>query len=187
MAHNNYWRGHRWVNRRSQVSEGRTKCFVARQNPHPGGTAYVYRRQGFTFPMGPMGFSNRKIVEDILRDLGADADLTWQRINYELKAFNLSILLSQPFPLIAEQLTNEFPDEVEAIKSFFAEVDKIVASLQHTNTAIELSRQKSICRFQPPSTLMRLSVTTDCAVSWEVWALGNRILAFRFKLPCGIL
>jgi phytoene dehydrogenase-like protein len=110
---------------------------VLDRNPHPGGTAYVYQRRGFTFPMGPLGFSNRKIVEDILEDLGAVSNLTWKRVNYGLRAFNLSILLSLPFPEITKELTNEFPDESGAIASFFRDIDKIVSCLQCPSMTIE--------------------------------------------------
>ena len=47
------------------VKEG-LSVLVLDRNPHPGGTAYVYHRKGFTFPMGPLGFSNPTLVREIL-------------------------------------------------------------------------------------------------------------------------
>jgi phytoene dehydrogenase-like protein len=40
------------------------RVLVLDRNPHPGGTAYVYHRKGFTFPMGPLGFSHPGLVEN---------------------------------------------------------------------------------------------------------------------------
>ena len=45
------------------------RVLVLDRNLHPGGTAYVYQRQGFSFPMGPLGFSNPKTVQKILENL----------------------------------------------------------------------------------------------------------------------
>ena len=42
------------------------RVLVLDRNPHPGGTAYVYRRKGFAFPMGPLGFSHPELIKSIL-------------------------------------------------------------------------------------------------------------------------
>ena len=42
---------------------------VLERSPHPGGTAYVYNRKGFTFPMGPLGFSTPSLVVKTLTSL----------------------------------------------------------------------------------------------------------------------
>jgi phytoene dehydrogenase-like protein len=34
------------------------RVLVLERNPHIGGTAYIYHRNGFPFPMGPLGFSH---------------------------------------------------------------------------------------------------------------------------------
>jgi phytoene dehydrogenase-like protein len=52
------------------------RVLILEKNPHPGGTAYVYQRKGFTFPMGPLGFRTPSIV----RSGGAVAGWSW---NYE--------------------------------------------------------------------------------------------------------
>ncbi len=45
------------------------RVLVLEKNPHIGGTAYVYHRKGFTFPMGPLGFSHPGLVQNTLRIL----------------------------------------------------------------------------------------------------------------------
>src|SRR4030065_2250841 len=42
------------------------RVLVLERNPHAGGTAYVYHRKGFTFPMGPLGFSHPEFIQETL-------------------------------------------------------------------------------------------------------------------------
>jgi phytoene dehydrogenase-like protein len=51
------------------------RVLVLERNPHIGGTAYVYHRKGFTFPMGPLGFSHPGLVKTILEDLEIDEEI----------------------------------------------------------------------------------------------------------------
>ncbi len=60
------------------VQAGR-RVLVLERNPHPGGTAYVYNRRGFSFPMGPLGFSHPGLVRSILRDLNVEDDRPLRR------------------------------------------------------------------------------------------------------------
>lgn len=100
---------------------------VLDKNSHPGGTAYVYRRKQFTFPMGPLSYSNTGIVGDILKDLNTGRELTYQRVHYRLKAFGLDILLSTPFAEITGQLARNFPGESPAVERFFKDVVKTIS------------------------------------------------------------
>jgi len=45
------------------IKEG-LRVLVLERNLHPGGTSYSYRRKGFPFPMGPLGFSNPDMVQN---------------------------------------------------------------------------------------------------------------------------
>jgi all-trans-retinol 13,14-reductase len=55
------------------------RVLILERNPHIGGTAYVYHRKGFAFPMGPLGFSHPFLVQNILKDLGIGEDLKFSR------------------------------------------------------------------------------------------------------------
>src|SRR5512143_3648147 len=66
---------------------------ILERNPHPGGTAYVYHRKGFTFPMGPLGFSTPRLVRDIVKRLDGN-DLKLLPVRYRVKAFGLDIPVS---------------------------------------------------------------------------------------------
>jgi all-trans-retinol 13,14-reductase len=99
------------------------------RNPHPGGTAYVYKRKGFTFPMGPLGFSTPSIVKDTFSELDG-GDLKLSQVQYRIKAFDLEIPISLPFPKMIEALTRLFPIEAKAIKQFFKDLEEIVSAIQ---------------------------------------------------------
>jgi phytoene dehydrogenase-like protein len=101
------------------------RVLVLDKNPHPGGTAFVYHRRGFSFPMGPLGFSNLDFIQDTLNGLGVGNELRPCRIRYHLKAFDLDIPLSLPFSGIVNELARVFPDDREGIKKFFACMEEI--------------------------------------------------------------
>jgi prolycopene isomerase len=99
------------------------------RNPHPGGTAYVYQRKGFTFPMGPLGFSTPSTVKETLHKLDGK-DLKLSRVQYRIRTFDLEIPLSLPFPMMIKELTRLFPTEGRSIKKFFKDLEEIVLAIQ---------------------------------------------------------
>jgi prolycopene isomerase len=105
------------------------RVLVLDRNPHPGGTAYVYQRKEFTFPMGPLGFSNSSLVKNILNELDRE-DLKLSPIQYRIKAFDLDVPILHPFPRMIEELTRLFPTEAKATTQFFKDVEEIVSAIQ---------------------------------------------------------
>ncbi|MBS3918962.1 MAG: NAD(P)/FAD-dependent oxidoreductase [Deltaproteobacteria bacterium] len=92
---------------------------VLDRNPHPGGTAYAYHRKGFAFPMGPLGFSHPEFIQETLNHLEVGENLTFSRVHYQLRAFDLDIPLSLPFDEMGRELTRIFPSEAEGLEKFF--------------------------------------------------------------------
>jgi phytoene dehydrogenase-like protein len=113
------------------------RVLVLDRNPHPGGTAYVYQRKGFTFPMGPLGFSTPSLVRDTLYQLDG-GELKLSKIQYRIKAFDLDVPLSLPFPRMIEELTRLFPTEAKAIGQFFKGTKEIVSAIQFPD--VDLNR-----------------------------------------------
>ena len=111
---------------------------VLEKNPHPGGTAYVYQRKGFTFPMGPLGFSTPSIVRDTLRALDGD-DLNLSPMQYRIKAFDLEIPLSLPFSEMIEKLTKLFSKEGKSVKLFFKDMEEILSAMKFPDTDLNRS------------------------------------------------
>jgi len=105
------------------VKEG-MRVLVLDRNPHPGGTAYVYRRKGFSFPMGPLGFSHPERIKSILNDLAIENPLHLIRVHYRIKAFNLEVPISMTSSHLVKELATLFPSDAEGVIRFFQDVEK---------------------------------------------------------------
>jgi len=103
------------------------RVLVLERNPHIGGTAYVYHRKGFTFPMGPLGFSHPILVQNTLKDLGVGEDLKFSRVHYRTRAFGLDIPLSPPFADMVKELSKLFPADAEGVKHFFEDMNELIS------------------------------------------------------------
>jgi len=116
------------------------RVLVLERNPHPGGTAYVYHRKGFTFPMGPLGFTNPALIGGTLKDLGEGDDLKFYRVHYRVRAFNLEIPLSLSFSATKKKLAELFPSDAQGVAQFFDDVEAIGSSPacrdSHINSSI---------------------------------------------------
>ena len=101
------------------------RVLVLDRNPHVGGTAYVYRRKGFTFPMGPLGFSSPGRIQGYLEEMGTGPGVELNRVHYRMKALGLDVPLSLTFSELTRVYASLMPDQEEAIKGFFAGVERI--------------------------------------------------------------
>jgi len=125
------------------------RVLILERNPHPGGTAYVYHRKGFTFPMGPLGFSTPGLIRETLKLLDGD-DLKLLPVLYRIKAFDLDIPVSLTFPRMIDELTRLFPKEGKSVKQFFKDMEEIVSAMQppdnHPNRSLleETSKQSAL-------------------------------------------
>lgn len=109
----------------ARLLEEGLRVAVLEADPHPGGTAYVYHRKGFVFPMGPLGFSSPGLVRDIAARVGVEDPLELQRVHYELRAFGLRAPLSLPYTEMITGLSALFPGEEAAISRFFGHMREI--------------------------------------------------------------
>jgi len=121
------------------------RVLVLEKNPHPGGTAYVYARKGFTFPMGPLGFSSLGVVSGALSDLRQNDDLNFFRVHYQLRAFDLAVSLSAPFDHMQKKLLAIFPDDAEGIRRFFQDMANIISGIRSpTQTQSGLTAEEAL-------------------------------------------
>ncbi len=106
------------------VQSGR-RVLVLDRNPHVGGTAWVFNRAGFTFPMGPLGFSSPLRVQKAISELTPGVELPLKRVHYRLRAFGLNLPLSLPRPALQAAFIRSFPQEAVGITRFFEEVESL--------------------------------------------------------------
>ena len=104
------------------------RVLVVERRPHPGGTAYTYRRGDFRFPMGPLGFSSTGLVGAALERLGA-GPLETRRVHYRVRAAGVDVRISQPLAALSADLGGSFPDDARGVRAFFDEVRRIAGEL----------------------------------------------------------
>ncbi|HSB05668.1 MAG TPA: NAD(P)/FAD-dependent oxidoreductase [Thermodesulfobacteriota bacterium] len=120
------------------------RVLVLERNPHIGGTAYVYHRKGFTFPMGPLGFSHLALVQNILKNLGVGEGLKFARVHYRIRAFGLDLPLSLPFSELVEVLAKHFPTDAEAVQQFFKDMNGLIPKQEADPNRSRLHQKHSI-------------------------------------------
>ena len=120
------------------VKEGQ-RVLVLDRNPHPGGTAYVYHRKGFAFPMGPLGFSHPGRVKSILSDLVQDDPLHLFRVHYRIKAFDLDVPISLPSSQMVKELSALFPSDTQGVVRFFQDVERMLSTHPVPDPAVNRS------------------------------------------------
>jgi phytoene dehydrogenase-like protein len=101
------------------------RVLVLDRNPHVAGTAWVFARAGFTFPMGPLGFSSPALVQRTISELAPGIELLLRRVHYRLRAFGLNLPLSLPRPALRAAYLQAFPQEAGGITRFFEKVDRL--------------------------------------------------------------
>jgi phytoene dehydrogenase-like protein len=105
------------------------RVLVLDKNLHVGGTAYAYERNGFTFPMGPLGFSSPGKIHQFLDELGLHDSMDLNRVHYRVKAFGLDVPLSLNFAELAEMYSDLTPVDHHAIHRFFSDIERISVAL----------------------------------------------------------
>jgi len=120
------------------------RVLVLERNPHIGGTAYVYHRKGFTFPMGPLGFSHPGLVQKTLKDLGVGEDLKFSRVHYRIRAFGLDLPLSLPFADMVKELSKLFPADAVGVNCFFVDMNELIPKENHDPNRSRLDQKHDI-------------------------------------------
>ncbi len=165
------------------------RVLVLEKALHPGGTAYVYTRKGFTFPMGPLGFSTPKLVQANLAALGQGDDLHFGRVRYQIRAFDVKLPLSLPFSQMKEEMIARFPDDLEGIKRFFQDVNAILDAMRFPDRATNRSLLEKAAKTSARGYLRGL--ITDWRLRRFLGSLGTReayaglpLLAATWNLMC---
>ena len=148
------------------------RVLILEKASHPGGTAYVYTRKGFTFPMGPLGFSTPKLVRENMTALGQGDDLRFRRVHYQIRAFDVVLPLSLPFGRMKQEIIARFPADVEGIKRFFHDLDTILDAMRFPNRAANRSLLERAAKTSARDYLRGL--ITDWRLRRFLGSLGTR-------------
>ena len=105
------------------------KVLVLEQESHPGGSARVFKRKGFTFPTGPHSVTVPGYITDSLSRLGVKEPPGFIRDHFEVRRGDMDIMISVPLQTLAKKLMNHFPEEHEGIIAIINVLDEVIAAL----------------------------------------------------------
>ena len=114
----------------ARLKKAGLRVLVLEKKLHPGGTANVFSRKGFTFPMGPLGFSSPDLVRKTLTSLGQGDGLDFCRVHYQVRAFDVNASLSLSFSQMTEEMAQLFPEDGAGIERFFHDVDSLLTAME---------------------------------------------------------
>jgi phytoene dehydrogenase-like protein len=114
----------------ARLARSGLRVVLLEKDSHYGGTACAYSRNGFTFPMGPLGFSSPDVVRDTLRGLGLGRDLEFRHVDYKIRAFGIEAVVSLPYAALIDELAGLFPAEEAGLRRFFEDVQKVSTGLE---------------------------------------------------------
>ena len=103
------------------------KVLVLEANPHVGGTSYIFRRQGYAFPMGPLAFSFPGRVLGFLEKAGITEPIAFRRNHFALALPGADVVISQPLLALRAELERLYPGETEGLGLFFGELEEAVS------------------------------------------------------------
>ena len=133
----------------SILSQQGLSVLVLDRNDHPGGTTRSFTCNGFTFPTGPLGFSNPTTVLNALGASPGSVESAFKPAPYLIHAFGKEIPISLPPALLANELCRLYPREADAIRAFLADSREVSDALLST----------------PEGELPRLARRTDVSAS----------------------
>ncbi len=103
----------------ARLASAGKSVLVLEKKALPGGTSYVFRRGGYTFPMGPLSFSYPRRVQGFLEEAGIAEKPEFRRSRFELRTPALDVMISEPLADLEAELARVFPDERGGLERFF--------------------------------------------------------------------
>jgi all-trans-retinol 13,14-reductase len=104
----------------AKLAHNGKRVLVLEKDRHVGGTSFIFQRDGYSFPMGPLSFSFPEVVRGFLSGLGLGSGLEFKKNNFQLIAPLLDIVYSVPFAEVIETLKAIFISERKALETFSA-------------------------------------------------------------------
>ena len=112
----------------AKLAKNGKKVLILEKNRHVGGTSYVFKRNGYSFPMGPLSFSFPDRVKSFLSGIGAEIPVEFKRSHFQLITPSLDIIYSLALQDVKDDLKNVFPQERTGLEAGFSELENLIDS-----------------------------------------------------------
>jgi phytoene dehydrogenase-like protein len=96
---------------------------------HIGGTSYIFKRNNYFFPMGPLSFSFPKLVNQILIDIGINTKIQFQRNHFQIISPHLDLIYSQDLNNLKEELKKSYINDAQGIELFFNDLNLVINAI----------------------------------------------------------
>jgi phytoene dehydrogenase-like protein len=110
----------------AKLARNGCRVLVLEKDGHIGGTSYIFKRNGYSFPMGPLSFSFPGLVRQFLSGIGADAEIGFRRNHFQLVTPFFDIIYSHPLVRVRDDLKRIFEQESSGLDAFFSELKSII-------------------------------------------------------------
>ncbi len=107
--------------------KGSGKLILVDKLFRPGGTSYSFKRDGYEFLTGPLGFSHPDFVNSWLRHKGF-GELKFIRKDYHILAGDIDIKISGPLEQVEKELNRLFPHE--NVHQAIAELKNVIGKVR---------------------------------------------------------
>jgi phytoene dehydrogenase-like protein len=108
------------------------KTLVLDMKDAPGGTSRGFMREGFTFPIGALGFTGIAEVTGAFAGIEHLNKPDFRRADYVVDAFGTRVKISRELKRLTNDLATLFPDEAAGVRDFFEYVDAVSRRLSKT-------------------------------------------------------
>lgn len=127
------------------LAQAGRKVIVIEQDNHLGGTAHIFKRNGFTFPTGPQSVTMPDYIADSLHELGVTRSLDFIRDRFQVRRGAMDILISEPPVQVMKQLLDQFPKERRGIFAVTGVLEEVINALNVLQPA-DLIEHKDGCK-----------------------------------------
>jgi all-trans-retinol 13,14-reductase len=118
----------------AKLARNGRKILVLEAKPQVGGTSHIFRRGGYSFPMGPLAFSYPGRVKNFLAEAGIDSEIRFKRNHFQLLTPSFDLIYSLPLKDLQVELKRLFPEESDGIEAFLNELEKLIDFFKDVDT-----------------------------------------------------
>jgi len=129
----------------AKLASSGKKVLVLEKMNHIGGTSYIFRRNEYIFPMGPLSFSFPNLVKKMLIDVGVTTEINFERHHFQLISPYIDIIYSQEWNDFKDKLKELFKSDEQGIETCFNNFNSLfnaIKNIQEWNPEFVIGKRR---------------------------------------------